>query len=155
MALAAQAIRAGDGDLFVAGGVESMSGAPHLVDGRRNQLRYGTVPLRDALLVDGLWCAFADWAMGHAAELIADKYDISRAAMDRYALASHEKAIAAQDSGKFSAEIVPIAVAGRHGEMAEVARDEAPRRDTSLEALERLAPAFRPTGRVTAATPLA
>src|SRR4051794_33689705 len=77
VALAAQAIRAGDGHLFIAGGVESMTGAPHLVDGRNNQMRYGNVQLRDALVVDGLWCAFADWAMGNAAELIADKYGIS------------------------------------------------------------------------------
>jgi acetyl-CoA C-acetyltransferase len=150
VALAAQAIRAGDGDLFVAGGVESMSNAPHLVDGRRNQLRYGHTQLRDALVVDGLWCAFADWAMGHAAELIADKYDISRDAMDRYALASHAKACAAQDGGLFAAEIVPVAVPGRQGTGTTVARDEAPRPDTSLDALARLAPAFRAEGRVTA-----
>ena len=146
---AAQAIRAGDGDLFVAGGVESMSRTPHLVDGRMNQLRYGNRELRDALLVDGLWCAFEDWAMGTAAEFIAEEFHVTRDAMDRYALASHQKAVAAADSGGFDAEIVPVRVTGRSGETT-VDRDESPRRDTSLEALSKLPPAFAPDGRVTA-----
>src|SRR4029450_8378463 len=102
--LAAQSIRAGDGQLFVAGGVESMSQAPHLVQGRLNQLRYGHVELRDALLVDGLSCPFEDWAMGHAAEFIADAFGITREAMDHFALTSHQKAIAAIDTGKFKDE---------------------------------------------------
>lgn len=149
-ALAAQAIRLGDGDLFVVGGVESMSQAPHLVDGRRNQLRYGSGQLRDALVVDGLWCAFEDWAMGHAAEFIADEYGVTRQAMDEYAYASHRKAIAAQDSGKFAAEIVPVTITSAKGKVSVVAQDESPRRTTSLEALAALPPAFRPDGRVTA-----
>jgi acetyl-CoA C-acetyltransferase len=148
--LAAQAVRAGDGDLFVAGGVESMSNAPYLVDGRMGQLRFGNVQMRDALLVDGLWCAFEDWAMGNAAEFIADEFEVTRAAMDEFALASHRKAIAAQDAGKFAAEIVPVTVAGCKGEAVSVAQDESPRRDTSLEALARLKPAFKKDGRVTA-----
>jgi acetyl-CoA C-acetyltransferase len=148
--LAAQAIRAGDGDLYVCGGVESMSRAPYLVDGRSNQLRYGHSVLRDSLVVDGLWCAFEDWSMGNAAEFIADEFGVTREAMDRYALCSHEKAIAAQDSGRFDREIVPVAVAARKGGPSAVNRDEPPRRGSSLEALGRLAPAFRPDGRVTA-----
>lgn len=148
--LAAQAIRAGDGNLIVAGGVESMSRTPHLVDGRMNQLRFGNTDLRDALLVDGLWCAFEHWAMGSAAEFIADEYQVTREAMDRYALASHRKALAAIDGGKFEAEIVPVIVTGRSGEKTKVDRDEAPRRETSLEALSKLRPAFRTGGRVTA-----
>jgi acetyl-CoA C-acetyltransferase len=147
---AAQAIRAGDGRLFVAGGVESMSQAPFLVDGRVGQLRYGNAQLRDSLVVDGLWCAFEDWAMGEAAEYIADQFDVSREAMDTYALASHQKAIAAVDQGRFDAEIAPVEVAGPKGETATVVRDESPRRDTSLQALSRLKPAFRAEGRVTA-----
>lgn len=147
--LAAQAIRAGDGDLFVAGGVESMSRAPHLVDGRMNQLRFGNKSLRDALLVDGLWCAFEDWAMGNAAEFIAEEFHVTREAMDQYALASHQKAVAATDRGDFDAEIAPVRVAGRSGGTV-VDRDESPRRDTSLAALSKLPPAFAPTGRVTA-----
>ncbi|HSC25887.1 MAG TPA: acetyl-CoA C-acyltransferase [Vicinamibacterales bacterium] len=148
--LAAQAIRAGDGDLYVCGGVESMSRAPYLVDGRGNQLRYGHSVLRDALVVDGLWCAFEDWAMGQAAEFIADEYGVSREAMDNYALCSQRKAIAAQDGGRFAKEIVPVAVPARKGGSVMVTADEAPRRDTSLDALGRLPPAFRPDGRVTA-----
>ena len=148
--LAAQAIRAGDGELFVTGGVESMSQAPHLVSGRLEQFRYGHVALRDALVVDGLWCPFEDWAMGEAAEFIADEYEVSREAMDEFALASHQKAIAAIDGGKFDAEIVPVSIAGAHGKTTVVERDEAPRRNTSLDALARLKPVFRPEGRVTA-----
>jgi acetyl-CoA C-acetyltransferase len=148
--LAAQAIRSGDCQLFVTGGVESMSQAPHLVQGRLNQLRYGDVELRDALLVDGLSCAFEDWAMGHAAEFIAETFEITREAMDRYALASHQKAIAAIDTGKFKDEIIPVNFKDARGRVTVVTADEAPRRDTSWEALARLQPAFSPTGRVTA-----
>ena len=148
--LAAQAIRAGDADLFVTGGVESMSQAPHLVDGRMNQLRYGSAELRDALVVDGLWCAFEDWAMGNAAEYIADRFEITREMMDGYALRSHKKAIAAIDGGLFEPEIVPVDVPGRRGAVTTVTMDESPRRDTSIEALSRLKPAFKADGRVTA-----
>jgi acetyl-CoA C-acetyltransferase len=148
--LAAQAIRAGDGAVFVAGGVESMSQAPHLVDGRVGQFRYGHVQMRDALVVDGLWCPFEDWAMGEAAEFIADEFEVSREAMDVFAYSSHQKAIAAMDSGAFAAEIVPVSVPGADGQLMTVERDEAPRRNTSLEALARLKPVFRADGRVTA-----
>jgi len=148
--LAAQAIRAGDGHLFVCGGVESMSRAPHLVDGRAHQLRYGHSTLRDSLIVDGLWCAFEDWSMGHAAEFIADQFGVTREAMDRYALCSHQKAVAAQDAGLFRREIAPIDAPVGKGATRRVPDDEPPRRDTSLEALARLVPAFRPEGRVTA-----
>jgi len=148
--LAAQAIRAGDGDLFVSGGVESMSQAPHLVYGRLNQLHFGNVEMKDALVVDGLWCAFEDWAMGNAAEFIADEFGISRDEMDRYALASHRKAIAASDEGRFATEMVPVTVRDRKGHVTTVATDESPRRDTSLEALSKLKPAFVEGGRVTA-----
>jgi acetyl-CoA C-acetyltransferase len=147
--LAAQAIRAGDGALYVCGGVESMSRAPHLVFGRTNQLRYGHSTLADSLVVDGLWCAFEDWGMGHAAEFIADEFGITREAMDQYALCSHQKAIAARDEGRFDREIVAIEVQARKG-LRRVGEDEPPRRDTSLDALAKLAPAFRPDGRVTA-----
>ena len=148
--LATQAIRAEDGDLFVVGGVESMSNAPYLLEGRLNQLRYGHVQLKDTLVLDGLWCAFEDWAMGEAAEFIADEYEVTREAMDAYALSSHRKAIAAIQSGKYKEEIVPVPVNGHNGETFIVEQDEAPRRDTSLEALAKLSPAFKPDGRVTA-----
>jgi acetyl-CoA C-acetyltransferase len=148
--LAAQAIRAGDGDLFVAGGVESMSRAPYLVDGRMGELKYGNVTLKDSLQVDGLWCPFEEWGMGDAAEFIADEYEVTREAMDRFALGSHQKAVAAIDAGKFKGEIVPVKISGRRGQVTIVETDEGPRRDTSLEALASLKPAFRPEGKVTA-----
>ncbi len=148
--LAAQAIRAEDGDLFVAGGVESMSRAPYLVDGRMGELKYGNVTLKDSLQVDGLWCPFEEWGMGDAAEFIADEYEVTREAMDRFALGSHQKAVAAMDAGKFKEEIVPVEISGRRGAVSLVETDEGPRRDTSLEALASLKPAFRPDGKVTA-----
>ncbi len=113
--LAAQAIRAGDGSLFVAGGMENMSAAPYLVDGRTGTLRYGHAQLTDALLKDGLWDPFEDWSMGDAAEFIADEYEVTREAMDRLAFESHTHALAAIDAGKFKAEIVPVEVKGPEG----------------------------------------
>ncbi len=147
---AAQAIKAGDGALFVAGGTESMSNAPHLVRGRLGQMRFGHLALEDSLVVDGLWCPFENWAMGAAAEFIADEFEVTREAMDRYALDSHRKAIAAMDAGRFDAEIVPVLVRRSKGEPMLVSQDEGPRRDTSLEALAKLPPAFKEGGRVTA-----
>ncbi len=147
---AAQAIRAGDGRLFVAGGMESMSRAPYIINGRNNELRYGHTQLTDALLHDGLWDPFENWGMGHSADFIAEEYEVSRAAMDKFALESHQKAIAASDTGKFKAEIVPVELKGRKGEVTLFEADEGPRREASLETLTRLKPAFRSDGRVTA-----
>jgi acetyl-CoA C-acetyltransferase len=148
--LAAQAIRAGDGELFVAGGMESMSRAPYLVDGRTGGLRYGHAQLTDALVQDGLWDPFENWGMGDAAEFIADEYEVTRQAMDEFAFASHQKALAASDSGKFKAEIVPVELPARKSQVALFDTDETPRRDTTLEALNKLKPAFRADGKVTA-----
>jgi acetyl-CoA C-acetyltransferase len=148
--LAAQAVRAGDGDLFVAGGFESMSRAPYLVSGRSGELKFGNQPLTDALLQDGLWDPFEKWGMGEAAEFIADEYHITREAMDRFAFESHQRAIAAQESGAFSQEIVAVEVSGRRGETLRVEKDEGPRKDTSLESLAGLKPSFRTDGKVTA-----
>jgi acetyl-CoA C-acetyltransferase len=147
---AAQAVRAGDGQLFVAGGFESMSRAPYLVNGLGGELRYGHTQLTDALLHDGLWDPFENWGMGNSADYIAEEYEVTREAMDRFALESQQKAVAAQDAGKFKAEIVPVELQGRKGEVTFFDADEGPRRDASLEALARLKPAFRPDGRVTA-----
>jgi acetyl-CoA C-acetyltransferase len=146
----AQAVRAGDGALFVAGGMENMSRAPFLVDGRTGSLRYGHAQLTDALLNDGLWDPFENWGMGNAAEFIAEEYEVSRQAMDEYAILSHQKAIAAMDGGKLKAEIVPVELPGRKGEVSLFSCDEGPRRDTSLEALAKLKPAFKKDGKVTA-----
>jgi acetyl-CoA C-acetyltransferase len=147
---AAQAIKAGDAELIVAGGMESMSNAPYLVEARRKPLRYGHAQLTDALLHDGLWDPFEDWVMGMAAEWIAGEYEVTREAMDRWSLNSHEKAIAAMDNGKFDAEIVPVEVPGRKGAVTLVEQDETPRRETSLEVLAGLRPAFTEGGKVTA-----
>jgi acetyl-CoA C-acetyltransferase len=146
---AAQAIRAGDADLFVAGGFESMSRAPYLVSGRSGELKFGNQALTDALLNDGLWDPFENWGMGNAAEFIADEYEVTREAMDQYALRSHEKAVAAQEKGLFKAEIVPVQIAGRRGEVHVVDTDECPRKDSTLEALSKLKPAFKENGKVT------
>jgi len=147
---AAQAIRAGDGLLFVAGGMESMSRAPYLVPGRNGEMRYGHVEMKDALLQDGLWDPFENWGMGNAADFIAQEFEVSRAAMDQFSLESHQKAVSAMDAGRFKAEIVPIEIPGRKGEVSLVETDEGPRRDASLEGLSKLKPAFGADGKVTA-----
>lgn len=147
---AAQAVRAGDGHLFIAGGFESMSRAPYLVSGRSGELKFGDAKLTDALLHDGLWDPFENWGMGMAAEFIADEYEVTRQAMDVFAFESQQKAVAAQEAGKFHEEIVPVEIAGRKGEITVVDRDEGPRKDTSLESLAKLKPAFKPGGKVTA-----
>lgn len=154
--LSAQAIRAGDGQLFVAGGFESMSRTPYFVRGRSGELRFGHVELTDALLHDGLWCALENWGMGDAAEFIAEEFDVSRAAMDELAYKSHKNASAAIDAGKFKAEIVPVEIKGRNplkdtaGSVTIFDTDESPRRDTALETLAKLRPAFVADGKVTA-----
>jgi acetyl-CoA C-acetyltransferase len=148
--LASASIKAGDGDLYVAGGMESMSNAPFLVNGRLGQLRFGHQQLVDALLHDGLWDPFEDWAMGMAAEFIADEHGVTREAMDEWAYNSHQKTIAAIESGKFKDEIVSVEVPGRKGAVTIFDTDETPRADTSLEILAKLRPAFTKDGKVTA-----
>jgi acetyl-CoA C-acetyltransferase len=147
--LASQAVRAGDGDLFVAGGFESMSRAPYLISGRSGELKFGNTQLTDALLNDGLWDPFENWGMGNAAEFIADEYEVTREAMDKFAFESHQKAVKAIEAGKFKAEIVPVQVSGRKGEVTVVDTDEGPRKDTSIESLAKLKPAFKADGKVT------
>ena len=147
--LSAQAIRAGDANLFVAGGFESMSRAPYIVTGRSGELKFGNQTLTDALLNDGLWDSFENWGMGMAAEFIADEYEVTREAMDQFALRSHERAVAAQEAGKFNAEIVPVQIAGRKGAVTEVNQDEGPRKDSSIESMTKLKPAFKAEGKVT------
>jgi len=146
----AQAIHAGEKQLFVCGGMESMSRAPYLVDHRANPPRFGHAELRDSLLHDGLWDPFEDWSMGRAAEFIAEVYDISREEMDEFSLNSHKKAIQAIENKKFEAEIVPIEMKDRKRNVTFFAIDETPRADTSLEVLAKLKPAFQKDGKVTA-----
>lgn len=148
--LAAQAIRAGDSQLMLAGGFESMSRAPHLFAGRGKEHKHGNQQLTDSLLNDGLWDPFENWGMGEAAEFIAHEYGITRDSMDTFALSSHQKAVAAQKAGSFRAEIIPIYVSIRKGEAQLVSTDEGPREGTSIEALQALKPAFTKDGLVTA-----
>ena len=148
--LSAQAIRAGDADLFIAGGFESMSRAPHLIHGRMGELKYGNTQMIDALLDEGLWDPFENWAMGSAAEFIAEEYEVTRAAMDEFALHSHLKAVTATEKGFFTDEIVPVEISGRKGESSLVNQDEGPRKDATLESLSKLKPAFKSDGKVTA-----
>ena len=143
-------IRANDATIIVAGGMESMNSGPYLLPKARFGYRLGHNQLLDATVHDGLWCAFEDKHMGCAAEWIAREYGVSRQAMDEYALRSHRRAIAATDSGAFADEIVPVEVPQRKKPSIWLEHDESPRRDTSLEKLARLRPAFEKDGRVTA-----
>jgi len=146
---ASAAIKLGEASVAVAGGMESMSGAPLLLPGARKGFRIGDVTMLDAVMHDGLWCPFERQPMGMAAEAIAEKHGISRDEMDAYSLGSHRRAVAAIEGGHFDAEIV--AVQARNGKATvSVARDENPRADTSIEKLATLTPAFTPEGLVTA-----
>jgi acetyl-CoA C-acetyltransferase len=147
--LAAQAVRAGDAELLVAGGTESMSRAPYLLFGARAGWKYGDQKAVDAMIHDGLWCAFEDWHMGEAAEHIAAKCGVSRGEQDRFAAQSQQRAAAAWNKGAFTAEIVPVTV-GSGAKAKVVARDEGIRPETTAEALAKLKPSFRDAGTVTA-----
>jgi acetyl-CoA C-acetyltransferase len=144
--LAAAQVRAGDGDVFVAGGMENMNLAPFLLPKARFGYRLGAGQLLDAAVQDGLWCTIENCHMGTHAERVAIKEHVSREAQDQFALTSHQRAIAAQDAGRFADEMVPVTIKGPKGDTV-VDTDEGPRRDTSIEALARLKPAFDlPTG---------
>src|SRR4051812_18142624 len=147
--LAAQAIRAGDADLVAAGGMESMSRAPHLLFGARAGWKYGDQKVVDSVVHDGLWCPFENWAMGEAAEHIAGKCGITRQEMDAFAVESHARASAAWQAGAFADEIVPVTV-GRGDKAKTVSRDEGVRADSAVEGLAKLKPAFKADGCVTA-----
>ncbi|MGM9321448.1 thiolase family protein [Deinococcus aquaticus] len=147
--LAAQSIRAGDQHAVLAGGMESMSNAPHLLPGARKGYRLGHAQVLDANTQDGLWCSINDEGMGLTGERVAEKYAITREEQDAYATQSHRRAIAAQQAGRFTDEIVPVTVRGRKGDTV-VDTDEGPRADTSEETLGRLKPAFKKDGSVTA-----
>jgi acetyl-CoA C-acetyltransferase len=143
--LASQAIKAGDAACIVAGGQESMSGAPHYVYGLRTGIKAGNQTMVDGMIHDGLWDSFGCCHMGEYAEYTAEKAKVSRADQDAFAYESHRKALAAIDAGKFKAEILPVPVPSKGGQTT-VAVDEAPRRDTTAETLGKLKPAFRKDG---------
>jgi len=148
--LAAAMIAAGDGDVFVAGGMESMNNSPYLLRKARFGYRLGDGKLVDAMVYDGLWCAFENHHMGNSAEWVAHEYNLTREELDEYAYNSQMKAVAAIDEGRFKDEIVPVEVPQRKKPPIVFDTDEVPRRDTSLEKLARLKPAFQPDGIVTA-----
>jgi len=140
--LAAAEIRAGDAEVAIAGGMESMNGAPYLLPGARFGLRLGDATLVDTTVHDGLWCAIEDCHMGTHAERVAIKDHVSREDQDAFALESHRRAIAAIDAGRFDDEMAPVTIRDAKGRETVVDTDEGPRRDTSPEALARLKPAF-------------
>ena len=148
--LGAALIRTGEAEVIVAGGMEHMSGAPYLLPNARNGYRLGNGELLDALIHDGLWCAFEHQHMGNSAEWIAQAQHVTRAQQDAFALQSHERAVAAWDAGRFAAEIAPVSVPGPKGSTLTIESDEGPRRDSTLQALSKLRPAFVKDGTVTA-----
>jgi acetyl-CoA C-acetyltransferase len=148
--LASQGIATGDSSVVVAGGMESMSNAPYLLARAREGLRMGHGEVLDSMINDGLWCSFENWHMGNAGEVVATECGISREAQDAYALESHRKAAEATDAGRFDAEILPVSIPQKRGDAIVVKHDESIRRDTTLDALGKLAPAFSKDGTVTA-----
>ena len=148
--LAAQGITAGDADVVVAGGMESMSNCPYLLAGAREGLRLGHGQAVDSMINDGLWCTFEDWHMGNAGEVVAVDFGITREAQDAFALNSHRKAADATSAGRFRAEIVPVSIPAKKGAPVVFDRDESIRPQSSMEALAALRPAFKADGTVTA-----
>src|SRR5712692_10580368 len=148
--LAANGIKVGEIEVAVAGGMESMTGAPYLLKGARQGYRLGNGELVDSMIHDGLWCAFDNWHMGCTGEVVAERYGVTREEQDEYALNSHRKAVAAIKEGRFDREIVPVEVSQKKGAPLVIRTDEGPREDTSLEALAKLKPAFKEGGTVTA-----
>ena len=147
--LAAQAVKAGDASCIVAGGMESMSNAVYYLFGLRNGVKFGNQTVVDGVIHDGLWCSFGNCHMGSHAEYTARKAGVTREDQDRFALDSHQKAVAAQEACSFKAEMVPVEIADRKGTV-KIEQDEPPRADTTLEALAKLKPAFEKDGTVTA-----
>ena len=150
VALAAQAVALGESEIVVAGGMESMSNCPYLIKNARTGFRLGNQELVDSMINDGLWDAYEDFHMGVTGELVAEKYKIAREEQDKFALASHQKAVRAIKSCFFGAQIVPVEIPQKKGDPIVIKTDESPREDTSLEALAKLKPAFKKDGTVTA-----
>jgi acetyl-CoA C-acetyltransferase len=148
--MAAQGIQLGDTEMVIAGGMESMSNAPYLLRKAREGYRLGNGDLVDAMINDGLWCAFENYHMGCTGEVVAQKYAVGRAEQDEYALNSHRKAAAAIKSGKFKEEIVAVEIPQKKGETVIFDTDETVREDASIEALSKLQPAFKKEGTLTA-----
>jgi len=148
--MAAQGIQLGDSEMVVAGGMESMSNAPYLVPKAREGYRLGNGELLDAMIHDGLWCAFENYHMGCTGEVVADEYKVSRSEQDEFAMNSHLKAAAATKAGRFKDEIVPVEIKQKKGPALVFDTDETVREDTTVEVLGKLKPAFKSEGTVTA-----
>jgi acetyl-CoA C-acetyltransferase len=144
--MAAQGIQLGDSEIVVAGGMESMTNAPYLVPNAREGYRLGNGVLVDAMIHDGLWCAFENYHMGNTGEVVASRYNVTREEQDEYALNSHRKAAAAIKAGKFKDEILPVEIPQKKGAPLMLEADESVREDTSIEALAKLKPAFKKEG---------
>jgi acetyl-CoA C-acetyltransferase len=150
VALGAQAIQLEEKNIVVAGGMESMSRAPYLLWGLREGVKFGDTKLQDAMILDGLWCAFDNTHMGMTGEVVAEKFGASREAQDAYALSSQQKAVQAIEKGYFRDEIVPVPVPQKKGDPILFVVDEGPKKDTTLEKLAKLRPVFKKDGTVTA-----
>ncbi len=150
VAMAAQSVMLGESDIIVAGGMESMSNCPYLLPGARTGYRIGDSKILDSMIHDGLWDVYEDFHMGMTAELVAEKYKISREEQDKFALESHQRAVQAMNSCFVESQILPIDVPQKKGDTIMLRRDESPRPDASLEALAKLRPAFKKDGTVTA-----
>src|SRR5918999_2501881 len=148
--MASQAVKLGDAEIVIAGGMESMSNAPYLLPKAREGYRLGNGTLVDAMVHDGLWCAFENYHMGNTGEVVAERYNVTRAEQDEYALNSHRKAAAAIKAGKFRDEILPVEIPQKKGAAVVFDTDEPVREDTSVESLGKLKPAFKDEGTVTA-----
>src|SRR5437660_8057139 len=148
--MAAQGVQLGDTEIVVAGGMESMSNAPYLIPKAREGYRLGNGTMLDSAIQDGLWCSFDDQHMGCTGEVVSERYHVSRAEQDEYALNSHRKASAAIKAGKFKEEIVPVEIPQKKGAAVIFDTDEPVREDTSMESLAKLKPAFKEGGTVTA-----
>ncbi len=144
--LAANSIKVGEIEVAVAGGMESMTNAPYLLKGARQGYRLGNGEMLDAMIHDGLWCAFDNWHMGNTGEVVAERFSVTRDEQDQYALNSHRKAVAAMKEGRFDKEIVPVEIPQKKGSPLIIRTDEGPREDTSIEALGKLRPAFKKEG---------
>ena len=144
--MAAQGIQLGDSEIVVAGGMESMTNAPYLIPKAREGYRLGNGVLVDAMINDGLWCAFENYHMGNTGEVVAERYHVTREEQDEYALNSHRKAAAASKAGKFKDEILPVEIPQKKGAPVILDVDESVREDTSLDALAKLKPAFKKEG---------
>jgi acetyl-CoA C-acetyltransferase len=151
VSLAAQAIKLGDADVIVAGGMENMSAAPYILRQARTGYRLNDGAIVDTMVFDGLWDIYNNFHMGNTAELVSETYKVSRAEMDEYAYRSHRKAIEAHEKGRFRDEMMTVEIPQKKGEPVRIDRDEGPRPEATLESMARLKPAFKANGTITAA----